>query len=388
MQNYLERRQEKYIKKALARSPVVAILGPRQCGKSTLAKQYLKKTNSVYLDLQNRVDRNMLTEPELFLDQHRKELVCLDEIQLMPDFFSVLRSEVDADRRPGRFLILGSASRDLIRQSSESLAGRIAYVPLSPFLLDETDSTTSWQQLWTRGGFPDSLLAVDEEMSLAWREDFIQTFLERDIPQLGFNIPAPIMGRLWRLLAHYHGQTINYSKLAGAMDLSVPTLKKYLLLLEQTFMLHLLPPAEVNIKKRLSRAPKVYLSDSGILHALLDINDFDHLLAHPSMGASWEGFCIKHVLEKLPKWSPSFLRTSNGAEVDLLMTKGSRTLFFEFKSSKAPKLQRGFTELMNDIKPHSCFVLAPVDRPYSLKSNITVIHPSDFMQLEADLFER
>ena len=364
------------------RSPVVAILGPRQCGKSTLAKYFLEARNAIYLDLQNRVDRNKLNEPELFIEQHRDKLICLDEIQLLPDFFSFLRSEVDADRRPGRFLILGSASRDLIRQSSETLAGRIAFLSLSPFLLDEIEGEIHWRELWSRGGFPESLLAGGNADSLAWRTDFIQTFLERDIPQLGFNIPATVMGRLWRLLAHYHGQTINYSKLATAMDLSVRTLKKYLMLLEQTYMVRLLQPTEANLKKRLVRAPKIYLRDSGILHALLEVDDFDHLLAHPVLGASWEGFCVEHVVAKLPDWRPSFLRTGNGAEVDLVMQKAQRTLFFEFKSSKAPRLRRGFSELMENLRPEQAWVLAPVDDAYPLKKNVTVMHPAEFMRQE------
>ena len=368
--------------KAINRSPVVAILGPRQCGKSTLAKHFLDGRDAIYLDLQNRADRNKLNEPELFIEQHRDKLICLDEIQLLPDFFSFLRSEIDADRRPGRFLILGSASRDLIRQSSETLAGRIAFLSLAPFLLDEIEGETDWRELWSRGGFPESLLAEENADSLAWRTDFIQTFLERDIPQLGFNIPATVMGRLWQLLAHYHGQTINYSKLAAAMDLSVRTLKKYLMLLEQTYMVRLLLPTEANLKKRLVRAPKIYLRDSGILHALLGVDDFDHLLAHPVMGASWEGFCIEHVVARLPDWHPSFLRTGNGAEVDLVMQKAQRTLFFEFKSSKAPRLRRGFSELMENLRPEQAWVLAPVDDAYPLKKNTTVMHPAEFMRQE------
>jgi len=380
MRTYFKRRLEDDLSVAMNRSPVVAILGPRQCGKSTLAKNFLKNRDAIYLDLQKRTDRNKLNEPELFVEQHRNQLICLDEIQLLPDFFSFLRSEVDADRRSGRFLILGSASRDLIRQSSETLAGRIAFLSLSPFLLDEVGGKEEGHKLWSRGGFPESFLAGSSADSLAWRTDFIQTFLERDIPQLGFNVPASVMGKLWRLLAHYHGQTVNYSKLAASMDLSIQTLKKYLMLLEQTYMVRLLPPMETNLKKRLIRAPKIYLRDSGILHALLDVDDFDHLLAHPALGASWEGFCIEHVLAKLPDWHPSFLRTSNGAEVDLVMQKAQRTLFFEFKSSKAPKLRRGFSELMENLQPEHAWVLAPVDESYPLKRQVTVMHPAEFMQ--------
>ena len=288
LHGYIPRAAEAALARAFDRSPAVAILGPRQCGKSTLAREFLRGKAAVLLDLQDRVDRSKLTEPELFFERHRTELVCLDEIQLLPEFFASLRSEIDRDRRPGRFLILGSASRDLLRQSSESLAGRLAYLDLTPFLFAEVDQMAAWQSLWLRGGFPESLLARSEMDSLDWRQDFVQTFLERDIPGLGMAIPVPAVERLWRLLAHCHGQTANYSKFAAAMDLSVPTLKKYLAVLEQTYMVRLLPPSNTNLKKRLTRSPKVYVRDSGILHALLEIEDCDRLLGHPVAGASWE----------------------------------------------------------------------------------------------------
>ncbi len=296
MHGYVTRFIEKDLRRALHRSPVVAILGPRQSGKSTTAKMFLNEKASIYLDLQNRVDRNKLTEPELFFDRYRDKLICLDEIQLLPEFFSILRSEVDKDRHPGRFLILGSASRDLIKQSTESLAGRIAYINLTPFQLNEVIDTVTVSDLWLRGGFPDSTLANSDLDSFDWRYDFIRTFMERDIPALGFAIPVPVIERLWLLLAHYHGQTVNFSKLAAAVDISIPTLKKYLAILEQTYMIRLLPPAGANLKKRLVKSPKVYLRDSGILHALLDIEKYDSLLAHPIAGASWEGFAIETIV--------------------------------------------------------------------------------------------
>ncbi len=362
--------------RALGRSPAVAVLGPRQCGKSTLARQYLQGTPSVYLDLQDRADRNKLAEPELFFERHRQHLVCLDEIQLLPEFFPALRSEIDRDRRPGRFLVLGSASRDLLRQSNESLAGRIAYLGLTPFLWSEVRQWVDWQNLWIRGGFPDSLLARDERDSFDWRQDFIQTFLERDIPSLGLSIPLPVMMRLWRLLAHYHGQMVNYSKLAGIMDLSVPTLKKYLAVLEQTYMVRLLPPCQTNLKKRLSRSPKVYIRDSGILHALLEIDEYDQVLGHPAAGLSWEGFALENVIASMPRWRPSFLRTSNGAEVDLVMERGARKIAFEFKLSKAPKPSRGFFELLDDLRPEKAWIVAPVDEAYGYQKGIGVANLS------------
>ena len=380
MKTYFRRNLEQELTDALSRAPVVAILGPRQCGKSTLAKECLKQKDSIYLDLQNRVDRNKLSEPELFVELYRDKLICLDEIQLMPEFFRFLRSEVDANRTSGRFLILGSASRELIKQSSESLAGRIAYLQLTPLLINEIEEPANWQTHWIRGGFPDSFLSRSESASLAWRNDFIQTFLNRDIPSLGFNIPASLMERLWRLLAHYHGQTINYSKLANCLDITTASVKKYLFLLEQTYMIRLLQPMEVNIKKRIIKAPKVYLRDSGILHKLLDIESFDQLLSNPHIGSSWEGYCIEHIINKLSGWRPSFLRTTNGAEVDLVMEKGSQTLFFEFKMSKAPKLQRGFMELKNDINPRHSWVISPVDSPYPLKNGVTVSSLFDIIE--------
>ncbi|MCP4674334.1 MAG: ATP-binding protein [Deltaproteobacteria bacterium] len=313
--------------------------------------------------------------PELFFDRYRDRLICLDEIQKLPELFTALRSEIDRDRRPGRFLILGSASRDLIRQTNESLAGRIAYLDLTPFLLWEVDRLTDWQTHWLRGGFPDSLLADDDQDSFDWRQDFIRTFLERDIPSFGFSIPAPTMERLWRLLAHYHGGVINFSKLANAADISVPTLKRHLAILEQTYMVMLLRPYETNTKKRLVKSPRVYLRDSGILHALLDIEAYDQLLAHPTNGVSWEGFVIENLIAAMPRHKPSFILTSNGAEIDLVMERGSQTEVFEFKLSKSPKPSRGFHELISMLKPQKAWIVAPVEESYEYSSNVVVTSP-------------
>ena len=375
MHGYIPRSIEIEIHKALKRSPAVAILGPRQCGKSTMAKTLIKKMPAVYLDLQDRVDRNKLTEPELFFDRYRNKLICLDEIQLLPEFFSVLRSEIDKDRRPGRFLILGSASRDLIKQSTESLAGRISYHDLTPFLINEIVSVSSWSDLWLRGGFPESVLAETDSDSYDWRIDFIRTFMERDIPLLGFNIPIPVIERLWLLLAHYHGQRVNYHKLAAAADISIPTLKKYLAILEQTYMVRLLSPAATNLKKRLIKSPKIYLRDSGILHTLLEIESYDYLLANPIAGASWEGFVVENIIAKHHRWKPSFLCTSNGAEIDLILERAGRRHLFECKLSKAPKLSRGFYELTGSLQPETAWLIAPVDEPYEVKEGITVCSP-------------
>jgi len=341
-----------------------------------MARRVLSKKNAVYLDLQDRADLNKLNEPELFFENHRGHLVCLDEIQRAPGLFPVLRSEIDRDRSPGRFLILGSASRDLLRQTNETLAGRIAFVELTPFVVPEVNGVLDWKTHWLRGGFPPSALAEDDGASLDWRTDFIRTFLERDIPSLGFSVPAPTMERLWRLLAHVHGQLVNHHKFAEAVGLSVPTLKKHLALLEQTYMVRLLMPHEPNVKKRFVKSPKAYLRDSGILHALLDIESYDRLLAHPQCGASWEGHAIEGIVTAMPRHRPSFLRTSNGAELDLVMERGGEIEVFEFKLSKSPKPSRGFFELVRDLGPKRAWVVAPVDEPYIFAEGIEVTSPT------------
>ncbi|MFA4943841.1 MAG: ATP-binding protein [Lentisphaeria bacterium] len=371
--NYISRVMERAVARALARAPAVAILGPRQCGKSTLARQMLAGRPAVLLDLQRQSDLNKLADPELFFSRHRQELVCLDEIQRLTDIFGALRSEIDLGRRPGRFLILGSASRDLIRQSSESLAGRIAYLDLTPILAVEVAGTPLAELLWERGGFPESLGAPDAESSLDWRLDYIRTYLERDVPQLGFTMPAPQLNRLWLLFAHSHGQTLNQSKVAEAAGMNVRTLGRCLHLLEQSYMLRLLPPAETNLKKRLVKAPKVYIRDSGILHALLGIGDHDQLLGHPVNGSSWEGFCIENLLAAAPKWRPGFLRTGNGAELDLVLERGGAAHVYEFKLSTAPKPGRGFHELVADLRPTSATVVAPVDTAYEVQKGVRVM---------------
>lgn len=381
MHGYLPRQAKAALAKALARSPATLLLGPRQCGKSTLARQLLaEQGQGVVLDLQDRSDRAKLHEPELFFEAYRDQLVCLDEIQLLPEFFSLLRSEIDRDRRPGRFLLLGSASGPLLRQSHESLAGRIAQVELTPFLLQEVHASRSWRELWLRGGFPDSLLARDDEASLDWREDFIRTFLGRDIAALQLGLPLPLMERLWRLLAHSQGQTLNASRLAGLLDLRASKLQQLLAVLEQTFMLRRLQPLEANLSKRLVRSPKLYLRDSGLLHNLLGIETYDDLLAHPQAGESWEGFVIEQLIAAHPRWRPYFLRTGHGAELDLVLERGQRRRVYETKLSKAPKLSRGFHELVQLLQPERAELIAPVDTSYEVRPGIWVRSPLEASQ--------
>ena len=383
MHGYFPREAGATLAKALARAPAALLLGPRQCGKSTLARQLLaQRDDAVILDLQDRADRARLQEPELFFEAHRQQLVCLDEIQLLPEFFSLLRAEIDRDRRPGRFLLLGSASGPLLRQSHESLAGRIAHVELTPLLLKEVAQAISWQQLWLRGGFPESLLAAADEDSLDWREDFIRTFLGRDIASLELGLPLPLMERLWRLLAHSQGQTLNASRLAGLLDLRSTRLKQLLAVLEQTFMLRLLPPLEANLSKRLVRSPKLYLRDSGLLHNLLGIETYDDLLAHPQAGESWEGFVIEQLIAAHPRWRPHFLRTSNGADLDLVLERGQRWRVFEIKLSKAPRVSRGFHELVGQLQPECAELIAPVDQAFEARPGIWVRPPLQVCSVE------
>jgi predicted AAA+ superfamily ATPase len=325
---YIPRRLESAVGGCLGAFPASAVLGPRRCGKSTLARAIMsRRKGTVYLDLERPSDLRKLTEPELFFEAHRNDLICLDEIQRRPDLFPVLRSIIDERDRPGQFLILGSASRDLIRQSSETLAGRIAYLELTPLLVSEIGSHPKASMLWLRGGFPESFLAKSDAESVLWRENFIRTFLERDIPQLGIRIPSASLERLWQMCAHYHGQLLNQSTLGAALGVSHTTIRSYLDLLSETFMVRLLSPLLPNLKKRLVKAPRIYIRDTGILHSLLDIEDEDDLMGHPARGASWEGFVIENILAELPDWRSHFYRSVTGAELDLVLEKGRTRIF-------------------------------------------------------------
>ncbi len=299
MHGYRERNIFNSIIKRLHSNPSVALLGARQVGKSTLAERIIGEfPHAIYLDLERPSDLNKLSNAEAFFQQYKDKMICLDEIQRAPELFAILRSVIDRNKNNAQFLLLGSASRDLIRQSSESLAGRISYLEITPFSRAESKEFDI-NQLWLRGGYPRSLLNADDESSFQWREDYIRTFLERDIPQLGFNVPANTLGRFWRMLAHSHGQTLNASKLADSMGVSAHTIRKYIDLLEQTFVVRALKPWSGNIKKRLIKSPKVYIRDSGLMHALLDIESMDQLFSHPVYGSSYEGFVIENILTQL-----------------------------------------------------------------------------------------
>jgi predicted AAA+ superfamily ATPase len=374
MKTYLERVVEREVEQRLEQFPVVAILGPRQCGKSTLAKRIIgERAGAVYLDLEIPSNLNRLDDAEAFLRANNDVLVCIDEVQRRPDLFPVIRGICDISGRSGQVLILGSASPELLRQTSESLAGRIAYLDLTPFLISEI-GPASTRQHWLRGGFPDSFLAVSDDASFVWRQNFIRTYLEQDIPSLGFNITTQTVQRLWSMLAHGSGQLLNMAKLAGSLDVSSPTVKTYIDILEKTYMVRVLRPLHVNMKKRLIKSPKVYLRDSGILHSLLGIESMNALFGHPVYGGSWESYALEQVCASMPTWHPSFYRTEKGAEIDLILEKGDRRIACEFKASSAPKVTRGFHQALSDLSISEAHVVAPLpdETSYSLKDGITV----------------
>lgn len=342
---------------ALAEAPAVALLGPRQAGKTTLALEAAKERPSVYLDLESEADRAKLAEPELYLPRHEDKLVILDEIQRTPQLFRSLRGLIDAGRRrgrgKGRFLVLGSASMDLLKQSSESLAGRIRYLELGP--LDAAEAgRRRLEPLWLRGGFPESLLAASDEASLRWRADFIRTYLERDVPQLGPRIPAETLRRFWTMLAHQQGGLLNAAALARALAVDGKTVAAYLDLLVDLLLVRRLAPWHGNVRKRLVKAPKIYVRDSGLAHALLGIGEREGLLAHPVAGASWEGLAIESLIAAAPEGTePYFFRTSAGAEIDLLLKLPGRRKpwAIEVKRSLAPKIERGFHLACESVRP-------------------------------------
>lgn len=380
------------IRSALARQPAVALVGPRQVGKTTLAWMFATERPSVYLDLESSVDRERLANPVPFFDHNEDRLVVLDEIHRMPEIFAILRGVIDRGRRrgkgKGRFLILGSASMDLLRQSSESLAGRIAYIDIGPFAVSETGySREDINKLWVRGGFPESYLAKDDSESLQWRKDFIRSYLERDIPMLGPRVPAETLGRLWTMLAHGQGGLLNSSRLATSLMVSAPTITRYVDLLVDLLLVRRLAPLHANVDKRLVKAPKVYVRDSGIVHALLGIGDYNSLLGHPVVGTSWEGFVIDNLLAAVPpRTLASFYRTAAGAEVDLMLEIPGHGLWaIEIKRSLAGRPEKGFYIACEDLKPKRRFLVNAGDDRYPLDNQVQAIGLAPMLRLLADL---
>ncbi len=365
---------------ALRRSPVTALLGPRQCGKTTLARLLGQNRVATYFDLESRPDQTRLQNPELALSG-LKGTVILDEIQSMPELFNVLRVLVDRPKNQTRFLILGSASPELMKKASETLAGRVEFVELTGFTLAEIKPKDE-RQLWLRGGFPRSFLASSDTDSTFWREGFIRTFLERDIPQLGISIPATAMRRFWTMLAHYHGQIWNASELGRAMGFSDKTMRGYLDILSGTFMIRQLMPWHENLSKRQVKAPKIYFRDSGILHQLLSLKDFQALNGHPRVGASWEGFALEQTLNIIETRQIYFWATYSGAELDLFFLHNGRRYGVEFKYSEAPVATKSIHSALETLKLEHVWIVYPGNTQYPVHEKITVIPLKDISDLK------
>lgn len=366
------------IEQALGRSRVVALLGPRQCGKTTLARQFVQPDSANYFDLESPTSQARLAEPELALKDLRG-LVVIDEIQRSPELFPLLRVLADRDPLPARFLILGSAAPELLRQSSESLAGRLEVIHIEG--LRSTDLPTDLLSMhWLRGGFPRSLLAANDEDSIVWRRQFIQTFLERDMPQLGVRIAPQTLLRFWTMLSHYHGQIWNGAELARSLGISQPTVRHYLDLMSGVLMIRQLQPWHENLGKRQVKSPKIYIKDSGLLHALLGIPRQLDLETHPKLGASWEGYAIEEIIKALQPDECYFWATHSGAELDLLLIKEGRRLGIECKRMDAPKLTPSLKSSMQELRLDQAVVVYPGERRYALASGIEAIPLSELLR--------
>ncbi len=356
-------------------NPLVAILGPRQCGKTTLAQEYLTTYGYLYknvtaFDLENSLDLQRLENPRIALENLRG-LIVIDEIQLRPDLFPILRVLIDQNRDLQKYLILGSASRELLRQSAETLAGRISYFELTPFQANEVPDLSL---LWQRGGFPPAYLAANDQQSYLWREAYIRTFLEQDIPALGFKIPAAQLRRFWTMLTHYHGQIFNASELGNSLDLSHNTIRNYLDILTGTFMVRELRPWFENMKKRQVKSPKIYFRDSGIYHALCRIQNFNLLMEHPKLGASWEGFAIEEIIRHhgtdIDQHDCYFWRTQAGAELDLLIVQGDLRFGFVIKYTDVPKITKSMRIANKELKLDQFYVIYPGNKKIDMGDNI------------------
>lgn len=385
---------QRHLADLLAQFPAVALLGPRQAGKTTLAlAESGRHGGALYLDLELPSAQRQLDDAEAFLLAHRNRLVILDEVQRMPELFAVLRGVIDLRRRDGeaagQFLLLGSATGVLLQQASESLAGRVAQVELTPFLAREVLPTEAsagdLNPLWVRGGFPLSWLATNDAASLRWRDAFIATYLERDIPALGPRIPATTLRRLWIMLAHGQGGLLNQSQLAASLAVSGQTVARYIDLLCDLMLVRRLPAWHGNVGKRLVRAPKVYVRDSGIVHALLGLGGMEAVLAHPVAGASWEGFVIEQLIAAAPDAEASFYRTSHGAEADLVLRfRGGETWVVEIKRSSAPTVSKGFYLAASDVGATRKLLVAPVATAYPMREGIEVLNPLAAARLLAE----
>lgn len=390
----LLRKLENDLRVALENMPVVALLGPRQVGKTTLALQLAERSfnkKSSYLDLELDTDLSKLDDPESYLRRFENQLLIIDEVQRKPDLFRILRGLVDirkrAGEKSGQFLLLGSASRDLLQQSSETLAGRIRYLELSPFSALEVYKTDPLgfnpEKLWFRGGFPNSYLAETENESWEWRNDFISSYVERDIPLMGPQIPATRMKRFWTMLAHYHGQQAALSDIGKGLDVSHTTVKSYLDILTDFYMVRQIQPWAGNTKKRLVKSPKIYIRDTGLLHKLLNISDFDSLLGHPVIGASWEGFVGENIIGHLSnKWQYSYYRTTTQTEIDLVLEgPGNQVWAIEIKKSSAPAVSKGFHTACEDIEATHKFIVYSGNERFPMAGNAEAIGLIELLKL-------
>ncbi len=381
----IERRHRQSIEGALRRQAGVVLLGPRQVGKTTLAQKVAETCDAVYLDMERSADRQILDEPDLYLDEQMGRLVVIDEVQIVPNLFKALRGQIDRRRRKGfrtgQFLLLGSASETLLHQSAESLAGRVSYHELTPFGLLETGKDTL-SPIWLRGGFPDSYLASSDRDSLSWREDFIRTYLERDIPAFGLRIPAETLRRFWTMLAHSQGGLLNAAKLATGLGVSGQTVARYLDLLVDLMLVRRLPPWHSNLGKRLVKSPKTYIRDSGLTHALLNLGTREGLLGHPVVGGSWEGFCIENLISAAPRGTEaSFYRSSAGSEIDLVLRLPRGALWtIEVKRTTSPKVSRGFHIASDDLGSEQRILVYAGDREVPVGDDIRALPLMDALQ--------
>lgn len=392
MQCMLTRWITEKLQKNVEQFPAVALLGARQVGKTTLAKRISRSRSSLYLDLEAPEDLLKLSDPGSYLSSHSDKLIILDEIQRAPDLFMVLRGLIDKNRekgkRVGQFLLLGSASMELLRQSSESLAGRISYLEMSGLNLLETGSDRAdLLKLWLRGGFPDSYLAGDDDLSMDWLENLVRTYLERDVPQMGFRVPAARLRRLWTMLAHCQGEPVNYSKLGGNLEIDGKTVSHYIDILVDLLLVKRLEPWHANVKKRLVKSPRFYIRDSGIQHRLLGIDSYEALLSNPVLGKSWEGFVVENIHSVLPRRAETyFYRTAAGAEIDLVIRFSASEIWaVEIKHGTAPKLGKHFNQTCADVGATRKYIIYGGDDEFPVGDNVTVISLRRIMLLITDM---